>query len=123
MENLKMSLGSFIREKRLEQKLTLKEVADKMGFTTAYLSRFERDNIGPPCERAIRDLALAIKVDPDELTIKCQKVPEHIQNTFKENPQYLQFFRSAKALTQEGFEDTLRYMAEKQIPKSAQEND
>jgi len=54
-------LGERIREKRLEVKLSLKEVAEKTGLTRGFLSQVERD-LTEPSISSLRKIAQALNV-------------------------------------------------------------
>jgi HTH-type transcriptional regulator, competence development regulator len=68
-----MSLGKRVRELRREQRITQRELADRLqaegleaDFT--YISKIENDNLQyPPSEKLIRGLAKILQTDPEEL--------------------------------------------------------
>ena len=62
--------GEFLRGRRTEQRLTLKEVADVLGVGISYLSDVERGRRKPFSPRdlnRLRKLSEALDVDLDEL--------------------------------------------------------
>jgi transcriptional regulator with XRE-family HTH domain len=56
-----VSVGTRIREVRLRQRLTLREVADKAGITSSALSQLERDQFNPTLA-TLKALALALNI-------------------------------------------------------------
>ena len=49
----KEQFGAFIRRKREEKDLGLREMAKKIGISPTYLSKCERDEFPPPAEDKI----------------------------------------------------------------------
>lgn len=58
--------GQYARSARLDQEVTLKAVADAIGFTPAYISDIERGNRNPPTPAKVRQWAILIGADPEK---------------------------------------------------------
>lgn len=58
--------GNAARSARVEQEISLKTVADELGFTAAYISDIERGNRNPPSPEKLRIWAKIIQADPDQ---------------------------------------------------------
>ena len=64
---MKKSFGEVIRELRTAQEIGLRELAQKIGISPAYLSRIERGRELPPKDETIKKLAKFLAADPDVL--------------------------------------------------------
>ncbi len=82
-----MSFGSEIRRLRAEQKLSLRELAARVGIDFSYLSKIENDRGLPPSEETIRRLAQELHGDPDELVLLAGKIPEGLEEYLLAQPQ------------------------------------
>lgn len=59
-----MTIGTRLKELRLEHDMTLKEVADKMGLSEGTIQRYESDNIKTIPYESITGLADLFHCDP-----------------------------------------------------------
>ena len=64
--------GKVVRDARTAARKSLKEVADQLGFTVAYLSDIERGNRNPPAEGVIRVWARLVGEDVERLLFLAQ---------------------------------------------------
>lgn len=53
-------IGSRLKEERLQQKLTLKQLSEKVGLSIGYLSRVERGYEARKSESALKKLSSAL---------------------------------------------------------------
>jgi transcriptional regulator with XRE-family HTH domain len=58
----KSAFGNYLREKRLENKYTLRGFCDRYGFDTAYVSRLENNKIKPPSKNKLSAIASALSI-------------------------------------------------------------
>jgi len=70
-----MTFGDFIRQKRIDKGMFLREVAERTGFTISMLSKIETNDRMPaypnPGSRTLR-LAEALEIDPKELAFRAR---------------------------------------------------
>ena len=59
--------GRFLRELRESAGMRIKDLAQKMGWTTVYISDIELGRRNPPSPAKIRQIASVLGVDPTEL--------------------------------------------------------
>ncbi len=76
-----ITFGELIKERRLEQKLALREVAGAINFDQSLLSKVERNKIVAP-QKIIMPLSKCLKLDFKELQIKY--LSERIYREYKE---------------------------------------
>jgi len=57
-----LNFGKFFREKRLQQKLTLRSYCKRFGYDTAYISRLENNKLKPPSAEKLKTLAKTLKI-------------------------------------------------------------
>lgn len=83
---MEATFGSIIYEYRKIQHKTIREIAEKIGVTPAFLSMLERDkNIGTASEATIEKLAKILKIDRVKLLNSAKKIPtEELQKIQKE---------------------------------------
>lgn len=63
-----MSLGQILRERRREMRLTLDEVANRVGFSKPYLSTIETGRVNnPPSDQLLKRLEKVLKFDSGQL--------------------------------------------------------
>lgn len=76
----KKSFGEFIREKRHEKGISLRELARISGLSPTFLSQIERNNFNPPSEEKIVAIANALGIEQERLVIMAGKVPKRIKD-------------------------------------------
>ncbi len=82
----KEKFGAFIRRKREEKELGLREMAKKVGISPTYLSKCERDEFPPPAEDRVRKVAEIIGCDVDDLLARAGKVSTDVSDIIKRHP-------------------------------------
>jgi HTH-type transcriptional regulator, competence development regulator len=65
---LKKSFGETIRDLRIENHLTLREVADHLKIDTSMLGKIEKNNRNPS-KQFIKDIANLFRIEEDLLTV------------------------------------------------------
>lgn len=72
-------LGKFIRMKRTEAGLGLRELARKLEKSAPFLTQLELDDDPPPAsEETLQAIAAALDIDPDELFARANKLPRDL---------------------------------------------
>ena len=89
-----MNFGGYFREKRIEQKLTLRAFCKRFGFDSAYISRLENNKMKPPEEETkLSALADALNLEKNskdwvkffDLAYQAKKeLPEDVKETAPE---------------------------------------
>lgn len=59
-------IAKRIRDRRMDLRLTQKELADKSGLSTNYISRIERSDVSPSVD-TLEKLTKALKIKSSEL--------------------------------------------------------
>lgn len=62
-----MLIKDLIKQKRIEKKLTMKELADKVGVSEASISRWESGEISNMKHKGIISLSNALGIEPNDL--------------------------------------------------------
>jgi transcriptional regulator with XRE-family HTH domain len=103
MEELEMSgkkFGAFVRRRREEREIGLREMAKKIGVSPTYLSKVERDEFPPPAEDKVRAIAKIIESDSDDLLARAGRVSSDITDIIKRYPiELAALLRTAKGLS------------------------
>lgn len=75
-----MGFGSFIRRKREEADIPLREFAQRIGISPAYWSRIEREMEKAPKDELIQKATEVLSLDLDEVYIEASRLPPDMQN-------------------------------------------
>lgn len=78
--------GAFVRARREEKEIGLREMAKMIGVSPTYLSKVERDEFQPPVEEKVRAIAAIIDCDPDELLALAGRVSSDLSEIIKKRP-------------------------------------
>ena len=85
--------GATVRRKRVEQEIGLREMAEKIGVSPAYLSKVETDQFAPPAEDRVRKIAEILEID-------CDEISSDLSEIIREHPRELAaLLRHAKGMT------------------------
>lgn len=112
-----MTFGARIRQLRKQHGLTLRDLAGQIGIDFTYLSKIENDQGSPPSEATIRRFAKVFAVDPEELILLADKLPESLQQDLLDRPeqQVAGLYRTmaGKRYSDAEWKEVLRILAEK----------
>lgn len=84
-----MSFGERVRELRQAKRLTLRDLAAKVGVGFTYLSKVENERLDFadfPSDDLICRVAKALDADADELLLLAEKIPPQIKRRVLERP-------------------------------------
>ena len=90
------NFGKLLRSFRLKAGLGLRELARLIDKSPGYLSDVELDNVPPPSEETIVQIAKALNVDQKSLLSTAKKVDPELSEYVAEQPQAADFLRMAK---------------------------
>ncbi|MBM3380482.1 MAG: helix-turn-helix transcriptional regulator [Betaproteobacteria bacterium] len=97
---VKEQFGAFIRRKREEKDLGLREMAKKIGISPTYLSKCERDEFPPPTEERVREIAKILGCDVDDLLARAGRVSTDVSDIIKRHPvQLAALLRTTKGMS------------------------
>lgn len=74
-----MGFGRFIRDKREEAGIPLRDFANRIGISPAYWSRIEREMEKAPKDDLIEKAAAVLGVDVDDLFVIASRLPPDMQ--------------------------------------------
>lgn len=87
------AFGETVRQLRLAQEMGLRETANLVGISPAYLSRIERGKELPPKPEIIKNLARVLAADPDVLFRLSSSTDPDIVDFLRERPQVMELVR------------------------------
>src|SRR3954468_19738315 len=91
--------GATVRELREERRIGLRPFARMIGVSATYLSKIERDELPPPAEARVKEIARLLDQDPDELLALAGKVASDVSEIIKERPREMaSFLRTVRGL-------------------------
>ena len=92
--------GTVVRELREEKGFGLRQFAKMIGVSATYLSKIERDELPPPAEDRVKEIARLLDQDPDELLALAGKVASDLSAIIRNQPRELAaFLRTASELS------------------------
>ena len=87
MSTSSQALGRHVRERRTAKGLSLRNLAKRIGISPTYLSHVEQGKVeSPPTARRVREMAVALGENPDEMIVLAGRVPEDLPEIIRENP-------------------------------------
>lgn len=97
----KERFGAFIRRKREEKGIGLREMTKLMNkISPTYLSKIERDEFPPPTEERVREIAAILDCDADDLLARAGRVSSDISDIIKRHPvQLAALLRTTQGMT------------------------
>lgn len=90
--------GETVRSMREARSLGLREAADRLGISPAYLSRIERGKERPPRPDVIKRIATLLGGDPDLLFRLSESTDPELAEYLHVVPAAAKFLRSARTL-------------------------
>lgn len=97
----KEPFGAFIRRKREEKGIGLREMTKLMTkISPTYLSKIERDEFPPPTEERVREIAAILNCDVDDLLARAGRVSSDVSDIIKRHPvQLAALLRTTKGMS------------------------
>ena len=86
MPTKEQSFGATIRALREEKRIGLRQFAKILGMSATYLSKIERDELSPPAEERVKEIARLLERDPDELLALAGKVDSELNAIIRNQP-------------------------------------
>jgi len=90
------TFGKILRKLRMQSGMGLRELARLIDKSPGYLSDVEQDNVPPPSEEVIINIAAALNVNKNLLLLAAHKMDPELSNYIAEEPQAADFLRMAK---------------------------
>ena len=118
-----MSFGEYVRQKRLERKITLRTFAKQVGISATFISGMENNEKSAPSDEVLKNIAEVLILDKSETDIlydlavqtkASNPLPLDIAETVRENAVVRIALRVAKDLdaTDEEWADVMRRLKE-----------
>jgi transcriptional regulator with XRE-family HTH domain len=99
------TFGQRIQRRRRELGLTQRHVAKEVNLDFTYLSKLENDRGDPPGEETVRNLAVSLQDDVEELLALAGKVPAELRARAQRDPEFARFLRRLPNLTDTELQD------------------
>lgn len=94
------TFGQTLRRLREDAQISLRSFAKMVERTPTYISKIERDELAPPAEDVIKEIARILKQDEDDMIALAGRVPSDLPEIIKGQPKEMALMlRSAKKLT------------------------
>ena len=90
-----MGFGASIRQRRQELGIGLNDIAERLGVSSAYWSRIEREREKPPRDELIERAAAILGLRLDEVFIQAARLPPDMQ---RDLPRVVTLYRRARSL-------------------------
>ena len=100
MPHQEQEFGATIRELREKRRIGLRQFARMIGVSATYLSKIEREEMPPPAEDRVKEIARLLDQDPDELLALAGKVASDLNTIIRSHPREMaSFLRTASGLS------------------------
>ena len=91
--------GALVRRLREERDIGLRPFARMIGVSATYLSKIERDELPPPAEERVKEIARLLERDPDELLALAGRVASDLGAIIRERPREMaSFLRTVRGM-------------------------
>jgi len=102
------TFGQRIKRRRRELGLTQRQVAAKLGIDFTYLSKLENDRGEPPGDKTIRNIAVLLVDDEEELLALAGKVPEQLRDRAQREVAFARLVRRLPDMSETELRDISR---------------
>ena len=100
MAHGEQGFGATIRKLREERGIGLRQFAKMIGVSATYLSKIEREELHPPAEDRVTEMARLLEQDADELLALAGKVASDLNEIIRSQPREMaSFLRTASGLS------------------------
>ncbi len=101
--------GATVRRLREERQIGLRQFAKRIGVSATYLSKIERDELPPPAEDRVKEIARLLEQDTDELLALAGKVASDLNEIIRRRPREMaSFLRRAGSLSEKEIEQLMK---------------
>ena len=95
--------GARVRRLREGRDIGLRPFARMVGISATYLSKVERDELPPPAEGRVKEIARLLRQYPDELLALAGRVAADLGEIIRERPREMaSFLRTVRGMGPEG---------------------
>lgn len=95
----------------------LRKLAESIGISATYLSKIERNELAPPAEERIIDLARALDLEADNLLTLARRLPPDVRTYIEDHPdEVTALIRLLRDRGEERVREQLRDMTERVPP-------
>ncbi|MFQ5505871.1 MAG: helix-turn-helix domain-containing protein [Planctomycetota bacterium] len=92
--------GTQVRSLREQQEIGLRELAEIVGMSPAYLSMVERNELAPPAEEKVVSIAEALDQDSDQFLALAGRISSDLPEVITKNPtEMAALVRATRGLT------------------------
>ena len=99
MSGMGEGFGARVRRLREAREIGLRPFARMIGVSATYLSKIERDELPPPAEARVKEIARLLDQDPDELLALAGRVASDVSAIIRERPREMaSFLRTVRGL-------------------------
>ena len=92
------TFGQALREYRRLQKISQRDLAEKVEVDFSYISKVENDRLPPPAADTIIKICEILEVPADSLLALTGKMPTQVKNGLATSPGAQQFLREASGM-------------------------
>lgn len=99
MEN---KFGTRIKDLRMENKITQRELARKIDVDFSYISKMENNRLSnAPSYQTVHKIAMALNTNEEELLLLAKKIPQNLETTMLSDQLAVRFLRKVSCLNSE----------------------
>lgn len=106
------TFGQTLRRLREDTGVSLRSFAKMVDRTPTYISKIERDELAPPAEDVIREMARILEQNADDMITLAGRIPSDLPEIIKQEPKRMaHMLRTAKRFTPEMMDELAKAMS------------
>jgi transcriptional regulator with XRE-family HTH domain len=106
------TFGKTLRRLREEAEISLRTFAKMVDRTPTYISKIERDELDPPAESVVKEMARILRQDEDAMISLAGRIPSDLPEIIRQQPREMALMlRTAKRLTPDQLDEINKSIA------------
>ena len=89
MNTTYLNFGDFLQKKRMERQITLRKMAELLGFSAPYLTDIEKDRRNPPEMESLEQISKILNLSEDERAVRFDLAGKKRNAVAPDLPEYI----------------------------------
>jgi transcriptional regulator with XRE-family HTH domain len=106
------TFGQTLRRLREEAQISLRTFAKMVDRTPTYISKIERDELDPPAETVVKEMARILKQNENDMIALAGRIPSDLPEIIRQQPREMALMlRTANRLTPDQLDEINKSIA------------
>jgi transcriptional regulator with XRE-family HTH domain len=112
------TIGAYVRSERLKRRISLRQLAKRIGISPTYLSHIEIDHVPPPAPDKLERIATELDLDFDDLLRRAGRWGERAAEVLGSRSELRDLFHLAFAMDSRDVRDLVEEIERRQaVPR------